>query len=298
VGAGARTLALDFERRGGEVVGRLELSAAGDAKAVNRTLRTGAADCFELATSMALVVAVAVDPNAVPESTRPAPTPAPTTPAPTTATPTTPAPTTPAPTQKPESDALAANDTVLRDARGPDRPARSRSKLRAELGGLLTAGVVPARSAGVRAGVALDFGTWLVRADGAFVSAGARDNPGGPGDVSAFALAASLAPCVDPLDAEVFGLEFCAVASLGVLRSTANEVTRAAATSTLLANLGPRVATVVMVSEVLGFGIAAEAPLAVSRARLYIDDGGVRNEVWAQPRVGFILGASLVASIP
>ena len=157
---------------------------------------------------------------------------------------------------------------------------------------------MPALAAGVRAGVALDAGTWLARAEGAFVSSGSRDNPGGPGDVSAFAVAASLAPCVDPIDADDFGLEFCAVASVGVLRSTAREVSRAAATSTLLANLGPRVATIVMVSPILGVGIAAEAPLPLSRAHLYIDDGGVRHQVWAQPRVGFILATSLVASIP
>jgi hypothetical protein len=146
--------------------------------------------------------------------------------------------------------------------------------------------------------VGLDAGTWLIRAEGAFVSAGSRDNPGGPGEVSAFALAGSLAPCVAPIDADDFGLELCAVASLGVLRASAKEVTRAVASSTLLANLGPRVATIVMVSPVVGLGIAAEAPFSLSRAHLYIDDGGVRHEVWAQPSVGFILATSLVASIP
>jgi hypothetical protein len=276
VGAGVRTLAVDFERRGNEVVGRLDLSAGGDAKSVKRTLRTSAGDCFELATSMALVVAVAVDPNALAGSTRPQTPPEPP----------------PLPTPAPAPTPAAA------DPRGPDRIKRSRSRLRLELGGLLTAGVVPARAAGVRGGVGLDFGTWLVRAEGAFISAGSRENPGGPGEVSAFALAASLAPCVDPIDADDFGLELCAVASLGALRSTAQQVTRAAATSTLLANVGPRVATIVMLSHVLGLGIAAEAPLSLSRAHLYIDDGGVRNEVWAQPRFGFILAASLVASIP
>ena len=294
VGAGVRTLAVDFERRGSEVVGRLDLSAAGDAKSVKRTLRTGAADCFELATSMALVVAVAVDPNAQPGSSLPLTPPEPPPPAP----PPPPPPPVSPPTKKPQSEALAVNDAASAEPRDPDPPTRSRRNLRFELGGLLTGGVVPALAPGVRAGVGLDSGTWVVRAEGAFISSGSRENPGGRGDVSAFALAASLAPCMDPIDAEAFGLELCAVASLGVLRSTANDVTRAAATSTLLANLGPRVAAIVMVSQALGLGIAAEAPLSLSRAHLYIDDGGVRNEVWAQPSVGFILAASLVASIP
>jgi hypothetical protein len=285
VSAGVRTLAVDFERRGNEVVGRLDLSTDGDAKAVKRTLRTSAGDCFELATSMALVVAVAVDPNAVPGSTPPSATPAPPVPAP------------PA-SKTPTSDSLATTKPAPAAPRGPDRPERAGANLRLELAGLLTGGVVPSLSAGIRAGVGLDFGTWSVRAEGSFVSAGSRENPVGPGEVSAFALAGSLTPCVDAIAADSLGLELCAVGSLGTLRSTAKEVTRAAPTSTLLASLGPRVATMAMFSHVLGLGIAAEAPFSLSRAHLYIDDGGVRNQVWAQPRVGFIVAASIVASIP
>jgi hypothetical protein len=283
--AGVRTLAVDFERRGSEVVGRLDLSADGDARSVKRTLRTSADDCFELATSMALVVAVAVDPNALAASAPPPATPQP------------PAPAAPLPTAS-TSEASEAADPAPAKPRGPERPERSERSLRFELGALLTGGVVPALAGGVRAGVGPDFGTWSVRAEGAFVSAGSRENPGGPGEVSAFALMGSLAPCVDPIDASAFGIELCAVGSLGTLRSTAKEVARAAPTGTLLASLGPRVATIVMFSQVLGAGISAEAPVALSRAHLYIDDGGVRSEVWAQPRVGFILAASFVASIP
>jgi hypothetical protein len=290
VSASVRRLAVDFERRGSEIVGRLDLSAEGNAKAVKRTLRIGAADCFELATSMALVVAVAVDPHALPESTQ-APTPA-------EESPPAPLPAVTPPARNSVPAVPVTREPVPTEPRGSDRPTRSTRNLRFELGGLLTAGIVPARAAGVRAGAGLDFGTWLMRAEGAFISAGSRESSGGAGEVSAYALAASLAPCVDPIDADDFGLELCAVASLGTLRSTAKEVERAAATSSLLANLGPRVSAIVMFSRVLGFGIAAEAPVALSRAHLYIDDGGVRNEVWAQPSVGFILAASLVASIP
>jgi hypothetical protein len=281
VSAGARSLAVDFERRGNEVVGRLDLSTDGDGRAVKRTLRTSAGDCFELATSMALVVAVAVDPNAQPGSTPSQATPKP-----------------PEPIPAPKAHALAAADPTPNEPRRPHRPHRSGGKLRFELAGLLTGGVVPARSAGVRAAVGLDFGTWSVGAEGVFVSAGSRENPGGRGEVSAFAVAGGLAPCVDPIDADAFGLELCVVGSVGALRSTAREVTRAVPTSLLLASLGPRVATIVRFSRVLGLGVAAEAPFSLSRAHLYIDDGGIRSQVWAQPRVGFILAASVVASIP
>jgi hypothetical protein len=285
VSAGVRKLAVEFERLGNQVVGRLDLSGDGDAKAVKRSLRTNAEECFELATSMALVVAVAIDPSALTGSPPPETTPKP-------AEPSAPAPKTP------EPDARTAADPAPEKPRPPEPPESNGGKLRFELGGLVTVGVVPAPAAGARAGAGLDFGTWSVRVDGTFVSARSRDNPGGSGRASAFALAGSLAPCVDPVDAESVGLELCAVSAVGALRSTARGVTRAAPTSTLLASLGPRVATLVMFSEVLGVGVAAEAPVALTRARLYIEDGGVRNEVWAQPPVGFVLGASLVASIP
>jgi hypothetical protein len=285
VSAAVRTLAVDFERRGNEVIGRLDLSADGEGRAVKRTLRTRADDCFELATSMALVVAVAVDPTALSGSVAPEATPEP------------PEPTSPPPAA-PKASAPAASAPTPASPRKSESPEGSGSRLRFELAGLWTAGVVPARAVGVRAGVGLDFGAWSVRGEGGFVSAGSRENPGGAGEVSAFAVAGALAACVDPVGADAFGLDLCAVGSVGVLRSTAKDVMRAAPVSTVLSNVGPRVAPVVMLSQVLGLGIAAEAPIALSRAHLYIEDAGVRNEVWAQPRVGFILAASLVASIP
>jgi hypothetical protein len=285
VSAGVRKLVVEFERLGNQVVGRLDLSGDSDAKAVKRSLRTNAEECFELATSMALVVAVAIDPSALTGST-----PAGTTPKP--AEPSAP------PPKTPEPEARATATPAPETPRPPEPPESSGGKLRFELGGLVAVGVVPATAAGARAGAGLDFGTWSVHVGGTFVSARSRDNPGGTGRVSAFALAGSVAPCVDPVDADSVGLELCAVGAVGALRSTARGVTRAAPTSTLLASLGPRIATIVMFSEILGVGVAAEAPIALSRARLYIEDGGVRNEVWAQPPVGFVLGASLVASIP
>jgi hypothetical protein len=61
------TLALDvqLQRRGKEIVGRLVLTGEDAQKRGERTLRSGVDECFELATSMALAAAVAVDPEAV-----------------------------------------------------------------------------------------------------------------------------------------------------------------------------------------------------------------------------------------
>src|SRR5690348_14896707 len=61
--AGSLALRVEFRPIGSEIAGSLVLSGNAGAKPTNRTLRD--ADCFELASSMALATAIAVDPDAV-----------------------------------------------------------------------------------------------------------------------------------------------------------------------------------------------------------------------------------------
>jgi len=284
-GAGVRTLAVGFERRGNEVVGRLALSGNDEGKRAERTLRARADECFELATSMALVAAVAVDPDAS-AGPAPEPTPAPTAPAPASKAP---------PATEPAPSRASPLPPVQPDAE--TRPAPSERSVRLELGALLPVGVVPALRGGVRAGAGLDFGAWSLDAEGAFLFPGSRQNSLGGGEVSAFVVTGSLVPCVDPLGAGTWGLDLCAAGSLGVLRSTAHHVTRADPTSNLHATVGPRLALRVMLSRAVGLGASADVPVALSRTHLSIEESGVRREVWAQPPVGFIGAVSLVARL-
>jgi hypothetical protein len=284
VTAGALALKVDFRRRGNEVVGRLNLTGENREKRGQRTLRALANDCFELATSMALIAAVAVDPDAVKarahsegstaalEDSPPPPAPPRVNPKPVDRRPTPVAP-------------LPPLTVVDRFERG----------VRVELGPVLPVGIVPAPRGGVRAGATVDIGAWSIGAEGAFLFPSSRDSA--YGQISAYVLSGSLVPCAHPVASENWLLSFCAVGSLGALRSTAARVTRAETATDLFATAGPRVAAVVMLSRAVGLGAHADMPVTLSRVHLYIDDGGQRREVWAQSPVGFLGGVSLVARL-
>jgi len=277
-GASTRALAVEFERHASEVVGQLSLSGADHEERTHRTLRASAEECFELATSMALVAAVAVDPDAT-EGRAPSPAPSATEP---------PA----APPVRPP-----ASPPVRVSAPAAPRAAVSRRSVRLELGALLPVGVMPALRGGVRAGAGLGFGAWSLGAEGAFLFPGWRESGAGHGEVSAFMLTGSLAPCVAPFDAATIGLDLCAVGALGALRSTARHVSRAAPSSDLHATLGPRVALILMLSRAVGLGVSADVPVTLSRVHLHIEESGQRREVWAEPPVAFIGAVSVVARL-
>jgi hypothetical protein len=282
VTAGALALTVDFRRRGNEVIGRLNLIGENHEKRGERTLRAGADDCFELATSMALITAVAVDPDAARAKAQSETS--------TTTPETSPARAPP----KVESKRVEQRPTPVHAPQPPltvvDQFERG---VRVELGAVLPVGIVPAPRGGVRAGAAADIGAWSIGAEGAFLFSSSRDSA--YGEISAYVLSASLVPCAHPVASESWLLSFCAVGSVGALRSTAARVTRAEAATDLFATAGPRVAAVVMLSRAFGLGAHAEMPVTLSRVHLHIDDGGQRREVWAQSPVGFLGGLSLVA---
>jgi hypothetical protein len=285
VAAGTRALTVSFERRGNEVVGRLTLSGETAQERRERSLRGGPDECFELATSMALIVAVAVDPGALqarpesPEATAPAPA----------AT---------APEAPPPTRVQAVAVPPFPPAPAADHAAPSRTSVRLELAALLPIGIVPEPRGGARAGAAYDGGRWSLGIEGSFLFPSSRDDTEGTGEVSAFAASGSLVPCVSPLDTESWWLDLCTVASVGVLRSTAMGVTRAAPASDLFATAGPRAAFSFLFSRRVGLGFSAEAPIALSRVHLHLEDRGQNREVWAQAPLGFIAAVSLLARFP
>jgi len=52
-----------------------------------------------------------------------------------------------------------------------------------------------------------------------------------------------------------------------------------------------------MVSDSVGFALNGEAPVALPRVHLLVDDAGVSREAWAAGRVGFIGGAGVVLKL-
>jgi hypothetical protein len=277
--SGSLTLAVELQRRGDKIVGRLNLTGKDNESRGERTLRSRADDCFELATSMALAAAVAVDPDAVRAQATAARAPATPTPAPE-------PPRQPPPMPRPDSGRAPA------PAPAPDQ---FDTGVRLEAAFVLPVGIVPAPRGGVRAGAAAHLGLWSIGAEGAFLFPSSRASP--YGEVSAYVVHASLVPCANAVAFAPALLSLCVVGSLGVMRSDAAEVTRAEPATDPFATVGPRAAVVVMVSRSFGLGAAADIPVTLSRVHLDIDDGGKRQEVWASNRLGFVGGVSAVVRL-
>jgi hypothetical protein len=113
------------------------------------------------------------------------------------------------------------------------------------------------------------------------------------GTVSAHAVYGSLLPCLHPGSAWLT-VDVCAVASAGALFSHAEGVTRSRPVTDLHTTLGARVGLTLRVSDSVGFAVDAEAPFALSRVHLLVDDAGVSREAWVAGRVGFIAGARVM----
>lgn len=277
---GSLTLDVELTRRGKEMVGRLVLTGDDEQKRGERSLRAGSDECFELATSMALAAAVAVDPDAVRNLGKPTP------------------PEEPVPPPNEQKKPPPPKPTPLPPPPPPPPPPDANgfdNGVRLELGGVVPVGIVPATRGGVRLGAALDAGHWSLGLEGAYLFPSSRENEYGA--VSAYVLHGSLVPCVHPASLERVLVNFCAVGSLGILRGDASNVARSEPSSDTFATVGPRISGVWMLSEGFGLGAAVDVPVTISRVHLDIEQGGQRHEVWASSRVGLVGGLSLVARL-
>jgi hypothetical protein len=116
------------------------------------------------------------------------------------------------------------------------------------------------------------------------------------GTASAHALYGSLLPCLHPGSTRLT-VDLCAVMSVGALFSHGAGVTRSRPVTDRYTAVGARVGLTLRATDSVGFTLDAEAPLALSRAHLLVDDAGVSREVWAAGRVGFIGGAKVVLQL-
>jgi len=273
--SGVVALLVELTPQGPEVVGRLRLTGEHGEKRGERTLRSGDTDCLELASSMALAAAFALDPESARARADPAPAPAPAPPMP--APVAAPPPVTPAPPS---------------DVGGETRRGRSKLGFRLIAGVLLPVGIVPAPRGGVRVGAGIDAGSWSLDAEGAFLFPSSR--AASFGEVTASLAYGSLVPCLHPRLLDGAFLDVCAAGSLGATASHATGVSRSRAVTDLFAAVGPRAGVTVMPWSIAGFAATFDLPVSLSRVHLVIDDGGQRREVWAASRVGFVGGVSLM----
>jgi hypothetical protein len=137
-------------------------------------------------------------------------------------------------------------------------------------------------------------GPWSLGVEAAAFLPSEREQP--YGIVSAHALYGSLVPCVHP-GSRSLAVDLCAVVSLGALFSNAEGVAQPRPVTDRYTTVGPRVGITFMVSEVVGVGVSAEAPVPLPRIHLLIDDAGEKREAWASSSVGFIGGATVVLKL-
>ena len=280
-------LSIDLGRQGRERVGRIALASKNVARGGERVLRSSDGDCNELASSVALAVALAIDPSAAraqpaPPELTPPPAPAPPPAPPTAVNPPSPAPRVAAPPAPP----------VPRPPRSPER----RLGWRGDAGVVVGAGIVPGTSFGPRLGVALHGVSWSIAAEGAAIFAGTASSP--RGDATTSAAFGSLVPCFDvELDAR-FELDLCLIGSLGALFSEARSVSRSFPTTSLLAAVGPRASLTIFPWRSLGLRLGGDLTVSLSRVHLTIDDAGTERELWASPPLSFLSAVAGVVRFP
>lgn len=273
--AGTRSLQVTFRPQRREVAGSLLLTGPTGEKLTDRTLRD--ADCFELASSLALATAIAVDPEAVRAGGPPPPEP----------------PSLPPPPEPPPRDKLPPPPPPKRP---PSLWSLQAPRARLSLAFVMPVGLTPAPRGGVRAGAGVDGGLWSLVAEGAFLFP--SSNAESFGTVSSYVAHGSLVPCAGlPLHAVVL-LDLCAVGSLGAMFSDAENVERSDPQTHLFATVGPRLGLDIMPWRQFGFVATVDVPVNLARAHLLIEDGGESREVWAAERVGFVGALGLLFHLP
>jgi len=268
-------LRIEFDSEGRGLVGRVTLtSPEGDRKG-GRTLRTASADCSELASSVSLAVALAIDPDSAraahgePVKEEAEPPPVPVAPA-------------PEPTPKPAPSVSAP----------PKKAAPSpRSKgphlgVRIDAGIVVGVGIVPGVSFGPRLGVGLDGVLWSLSAEGTAIVPGARATDFGT--ASASVVYAALVPCLHPAFANIFMADLCVAGGAGAMSSEAKNVTRSFPSTNVYGSIAPRAGLTIVPSKNVAFRLGTELGVALTRIHLNIDDNGKPREVWASPPVSFL----------
>ncbi|HWP10138.1 MAG TPA: hypothetical protein VNN72_30555, partial [Polyangiaceae bacterium] len=274
----ASSLRVVLRRSGSDLSGTLTLSSGGTARG-ERTLHASGDGCDELAASLALAAAVAIDPDAAARG--PAPAPAPVVSEPPAATPPPPPPPPPPAPREPTASTTPAPENA-RSALGP----------RFVGGVFIPWGLTPGVAPGARIGGGIDADSWLVMVEASSTLESSKSAP--LGTVSAQLFDAALVPCFRPTLSAGVALALCAAGRIGMLRSNAEQVERAAPQTDLVGSLGPRAGLELLVSPSVGFGVEAEMPIAFSRVHLVIDDHGQQREVWASSRVGMVAAATVI----
>lgn len=258
----ARTISLRVARRGAGFHGTVDVREA-DAPTGHRELESSS--CDELVSSLAVDIAVAIDPLAlVPREPAPPPPP-------------TPAAVAPEREPSPFDDGGATPD---RDAARPlpDDGAR----FRVGIGPILSVGALPTAAAGVVIGAGARWRSFSIGGEGRLdVPLGSSSASGGR--ISASLLAGSIVPCYHAGIARV-----CGLVSAGALRGSGKAVAAPLQASVAWAAAGARTGVDVPLGESISVGAHADLYLALSRITLELDG----QDAWTSPPVSAAFGVS------
>ena len=278
--AGDLTLEVDFRPQGPETAGSFVLRGKAGDKRSERTLRD--ADCFEIASSLALSTAIAVDPDAVRVGATPPSDPPP--------------PKEPPEREPPPEEPPPKPKTAPPDDRPPSpwSPTSPRARITATF--VIPVGLTPAVGGGVRVGLGVEGHVWSLVAEGAVLFPTSATTSFG--SVTSWVAHGSLVPCAHLPVHRMVLVDLCAVGSLGGMFSDAEDVSRSDPQTHLFAAVGPRAGLTVMPWRQAGFAATLDVPVSLERAHLFIEDEGQPREVWAASRVGFEGGLGLVLHLP
>ena len=280
----ATTVATSMQARRKELLARIELRDAKGAVIGARELVSPESDCSELARAVALAIAIAIDPVSVIRVPLPpvrTPSVAPVVSERTNEPPPGPAISPLPPAAPPSARSEASLPAHAAASAGPH--VRATSAL------LLGAGPTPGLSAGARLGLGVRWPSVSIDLEGRGIWPTSASAAQLPGDVRAFAVLASVVPCLHegPLLA-------CGVASAGPLRGAGEGAIAARTATTMFAAAGGRAGAEIPLGRSLALGLSIEADISLTPTSLRL--GAL--EVFHTPPVFGALAAGVVGDFP
>jgi len=252
-------LFVKISERSGTLEALVQLKDRSGAVQGERNLSSAAGNCGELARTLALAVAIAIDPV---RANQPKPPKAAAEPAPK------PEPPPPAPEPAPKIETPAP-------APAPEKPSEP-FRARVAGGARLAFGIAPAPAPGIWIAGGLGKRAYSLDVEGRATFAVEHEVP--DGKVSASTLTASLLPCLQ------FGvLHTCASATLGALQGSGQDVDRPRKATTVYAAAGARAGLEVPRGSALVFVADLDLDANLTRTTLRIND----REAWSSPPVAF-----------
>jgi hypothetical protein len=256
-----RTVAVTITRESGAFRAKLEMQQEGKPTGT-RTLSSTSNDCNELASSIALAVAIAVDPlgGAPPSSASPSVS---------------------ASTSASAVPVVAPTIAPSTSASAP--PPEMELHPYASLGGALAFGVAPNLTGSLTAAFGLRAETWSISLEGRVDAESTKRVPTG-GEVSSSIIAGSVVPCLH--HELILG---CAIASYGSLRGAGSGVGVPREDRSAWVAIGVRIGLEAQIVGPISLRVHADGLAPLTRTTLRLED----RDVWTTPAVALLTGLAV-----